>query len=125
MDILNEISTFVQRYSEVWNETDVGHRRRVIAELWSEDASHYTETLEAHGHDAIETRITEAYGEFVGTGKYVFKALDNAASHHNVMRLQWVMLPQDGGKAAALGTVFIVLGGDGRILSDYQFSDEL
>ena len=120
---MNEISKLVQRYNVVWNESDVDHRRRVIAELWSEDATHYTETLEVHGHEEIETRIIGTYEKYVGTGEYVFKALDNAVSHHNVVRLKCIMLPQNGGKAAASGTVFVILGSDGRILSDYQFSD--
>lgn len=100
-------------------------RTRIIAELWAENAIHYTDTLEVHGQEAIETRIIETYEKFVGTGKYFFKALDNAVSHHNVIRLKWIMLPQDGGKAAASGTVFVILGSDGRILSDYQFSDDV
>lgn len=123
--MMEGIRTFVQRYSSVWNEPDTGRRRREVAELWSDEAAHYTDTLEAHGHAEIETRIADAYEQFVGTGQYVFKALDDFDSHHHAVRLKWIMLPQDGGKAAAAGTVFILLGSDGRILSDYQFADDV
>ena len=95
--------------------------------FWSDEATHYTETraAHAHGHAEIETRIAEAYGQFVGTGKSVFKALDDADTHHHVVRLKWVMVTQVGGKEAAAGTVFIILGSDGRIQKDYQFTDDI
>lgn len=52
--ISSEMSKFVQRCNALWNESAVDHRRRIIGELWSEDAIHYTETLEMHGHEEIE-----------------------------------------------------------------------
>ena len=122
---MNEIHTFVQRYGAIWNEPDVNCRRRGIVELWSDEATHYTETRAAHGHAEIETRIAEAYEQFVGTGNFVFKALDDADTHHHVVRLKWVMVTQVGGKEAAAGTVFIILGSDGRIQKDYQFTDDI
>ena len=97
---MNEIHTFVQRYGAIWNEPDVNCRRRGIVELWSDEATHYTETRAAHGHAEIETRIAEAYEQFVGTGNFVFKALDDADTHHHVVRLKWVMVTQVGEKEA-------------------------
>lgn len=38
---------------------------------------------------------------------------------------RYLLHGRDGGKEAAAGTVFIILGSDGRILSDYQFADDV
>lgn len=120
-----EIATFVERYNAVWNEPDANRRRRSVSELWSENARHFTETLEAHGCDAIEARIIGTFDKYVATGEFTFKTLGNAIYHHNVVKYNWEMVPQVGGLAAAVGTVFIFMGEDGRILADYQFTDVL
>ncbi|UUZ81351.1 nuclear transport factor 2 family protein [Paenibacillus sp. P26] len=122
---MNELNKFAQLYAVVWNEADPGLRRSMIAQLWSEDAVHYTESLEAHGHEAIERRVAGAYEKFVEAGGFVFQASEQAESHHQAVRLRWEMVPAEGGKAAAAGTVFVLLGSDGRIRSDYQFTDNV
>jgi hypothetical protein len=42
-----------------------------------------------------------------------------------VIRLGWVMVPSGGGKTLGAGTAFILIGEDGRIARDYQFTDEV
>jgi hypothetical protein len=95
----------------------------MIAKLWSEDALHFTPSLEAHGYDAIEARVKKAYDQYVAGGEYVFQSAGDADDHHNAVRLRWKMVPPKGGEIAATGSVFIILGEDGRIRTDYQFSD--
>ncbi len=119
------MATFVKLYNSVWNEADAGRRREIIAELWSEDATHYTDSLEAHGHEAIEDRVRNAYEKFVVTGGYVFKSTGVADEHHKSVRYGWAMLPRDSDLAVAAGTVFMLLDDDGRIRFDYQFTDVL
>lgn len=122
---MKEISNFVNLYNSVWNESDAWRRREIIVELWSEDATHYTDSLEAHGHEAIEDRVRKAYEKFVVTGGYVFKSIGVADEHHKAVRYRWAMLPRDRDLAVAAGTVFILLDDDGRIRFDYQFTDVL
>jgi len=120
-----KILDFVVAYNAIWNEPDAGRRREAIAQLWSEEAKHYTDNHELQGHDAIEARVAEAYHKFVEHGAYVFRLLGNVSSHHNAVRLSWIMVPQKGGEATAAGTVFVLLGAAGRIICDYQFTDEI
>lgn len=120
-----DVKLFVCRYNEVWNEPDADSRRKQIAELWTEEGAHYMETNAFVGHAAIEDRIRSTYERNVGTGDYVFEAGTFADYHHDAVRLRWSMVPQGGGDAVAAGTVFILLGQDGRIRTDYQFSDTI
>jgi uncharacterized protein len=113
----------VERYLAIWNEADADRRRAAIAKLWTQDAVHFTNSLEARGYDAIEARVTTAYDKFVGTGEYVFKPAGDADEHHNGVRLKWKMVPPAGGAVAAAGSVFMIVGEDGRIRCDYQFND--
>jgi hypothetical protein len=113
----------VDRYLAIWNEPDADRRRATIARLWEANAVHFTNSLEARGYDAIEARVKTAYDKYVATGEYVFKPADDADEHHNAVRLRWKMVPPAGGEVAAEGSVFIILGDDGRIRTDYQFSD--
>ncbi|WP_248926704.1 hypothetical protein [Paenibacillus hamazuiensis] len=117
-----DINTFAEKYAAVWNESDAGRRRKLISELWAEDAEHYAKTLEARGYAELEARIIRAYEINVVEGGYLFKAAGSPDGHHNVVKLGWEMVPKEGGSAAAVGTVFVILGDDGRIVADYQFT---
>ena len=41
--------------------------------------------------------------------------------HHGTLKLRWEMLPASGGDVISIGLDFLVLGGDGRIRTGYQF----
>jgi hypothetical protein len=126
------------RYVAVWSEPDVERRRAAVRELWSPDAIHVlappTEmrqaaeglgfgrlVLEARGHAALETRVTRAYEEFVAPGDFVFQRRGDADRLHDVVKFRWEMVPRAGGHAAGVGLEILMLGADGRIVSDYQF----
>jgi len=120
---MSNTTELIDRYVGIWNEPDADRRRATIAKLWQKDAVHFTKSLEARGYDAIEARVTKAYEQYVGTGDFVFKAACDGDDHHNAVRFQWEMVPPAGGEVAASGSVFMILGDDGRIRSDYQFTD--
>ena len=120
----DELNLFVDRYVAAWNEPDAAARRQHISELWSDDGAYINESQEKYGHLAIETVVIEAYQEFVEKG-FVFRSAKNADGHHNVIRFNWEMVPANGGQVAAVGFDFFVLGDDGRIRYDYQFSEPL
>lgn len=130
----------VDRYVAVWSEPDPGRRRSAIAELWSEDGVHVlqppqeirqaaaalgiTANFEARGHNALEARVTRSYEEFVAPGEFTFRARDNAARLHDVVKFNWEMVPTGGGEPAGVGLEILeilVLDRDGRIRIDYQF----
>jgi hypothetical protein len=118
---MSDIQTFVQNYIAVWNEPDAGRRRQLIRTLWQEDAHHLARTLEAVGHAGIEKRVADAYDKWVQEKGNVFRLRDGVDGHHGTVKLRWEMLPATGGEPISIGFDFLVLGGDSRIRTGYQF----
>lgn len=118
---MTNISIFVDRYIAVWNEADSNVRRRTIEALWQEDARHLSRTIEAIGHAGIESRITNAHERWVRDNGNVFRLCNGVDGHHGAIKLRWEMLPMSGGAAISVGLDFLLLGGDGRIQTGYQF----
>jgi len=116
-----DMQTFVQDYIAVWNEPDAERRRQLIRTLWQEDAHHLARTLEAVGHAGIEKRVRDAYEKWVRDKGNVFRLRDGVDGHHDTIKLRWNMLPAAGGDVISIGFDFLVLGGDGRIRTGYQF----
>jgi len=124
------VTEFLDRYVAMWHEPDTDRRRGIIKQLFAPDAVDVLRSLEARGYDAIEARVTTAHEKWVRDGGFIFRSLGNIGMHHNVFKLNWEMIPKDGGKAASLGFDFFILRHDGRIRILYQFgeptvSDEL
>ena len=118
---MTDIQSFVHNYIAVWNEPDAGRRRAIIRSLWQEDAHHLARTLEAVGHARIEMRVGDAYEKWVREKGNVFRLRDGVDGHHGTIKLRWEMLPAKGGEVISVGFDFLVLGGDGRIRTGYQF----
>lgn len=133
-----ELRELVDRYVAAWTERDAELRRKAVHELWAEDGAHVLQppqefremaaglgfdstTLESHGHDELEVRVTRAYEEFIAPGEFTFKSRGNAARLHNVVKFNWEMVPTGGGEPAGVGLEILVLDEEGRIKTDYQF----
>lgn len=118
---MTDMRQFVDRYIAIWNESDADKRRATIRALWQEDARHLARTIEAAGHDGIERRVATAYERWVKEKGNIFRLRDGVDGHHGTIKLRWEMLPAAGGEVIAIGFEFLVLGGDGRISTGYQF----
>nr|WP_232328106.1 nuclear transport factor 2 family protein [Kibdelosporangium sp. MJ126-NF4] len=122
MTIATDIDTFVNRYVAVWNEPDPARRGEAIIALWAEDGVEFTESADHRGHDAIQARVADAHEQFVATGGFRFVAANQAVHHHNAVTFTVHMVPAAGGEPIWAGDMFLVLGEDGRIQCDYQFT---
>jgi hypothetical protein len=133
-----ELNDLTDRYVAVWSEPDQERRRTAVRRLWSADAVHVLQppremrqaaerlgfdrlVLAAHGHDALEVRVTRAYEEFVAPGTFVFRSRGEAGRLQDVVTFRWEMVPRTGGEPAGVGLEILLLGADGRIVRDYQF----
>jgi hypothetical protein len=120
---MSQLAEFIHRYVSIWNERDAGARRRSIAALWAPDGATCYSQLDSRGYDAIEARVAGAHEKWVRDQGFVFRPRKSIVSHHNVLRFYWEMVPAGGGEVAAAGLIILILGPDGRIHSDYQFSE--
>ncbi len=112
---------FVERYVTLWNEPDAKLRRRTIKDLWTAEGANYTQASQAVGHDALYARVTAAYEDYVGSGKYFFRTHLPPASHHGVVKVTWEMVTVPDEEVASIGIEFLALDDQGRISSDHQF----
>ena len=135
---MTDTHAFAENYVALWNEPDADRRRRMIAELWTEDGRHIlqppqeireiaaqpgiglTAILEARGHEEIEARTASAYEHWVGSEGLSFRGRDDADRLGDVLKLHWEAVAQDG-TLFAVGLSFLVLAADGRIERDYTF----
>src|SRR5918997_6881816 len=86
---------WAEKYLALWNEHDADRRRRMIAELWTEDGRHIlqppqeireiaarpglamTAILEARGYEQIEARAASVYEHWVGSEGLRFRGRDD------------------------------------------------
>ena len=127
-----------EKYLALWNEPDADRRRRLIAELWTEEGRHIlqppqeirgiaaqagiamTAILKAQGYEEIEARAASVYEHWVGSEGLSFRGRDDAERLGDVVKFHWEAVAKDGG-AFGVGLNFLVLAADGRIERDYTF----
>jgi hypothetical protein len=126
------------RYMVLWNEPDADRRRRMIAELWTEDGSQILQppqemreiaaspgiglaaTLEARGHAELEARAQTSHEHWVGSERLSFRGRDDAERLGDVVKFHWEAVTNVG-ETAAIGLNVLVLAADGRIERNYTF----
>lgn len=114
-------SAIVGRYLAVWSEPDPASRRAAIAGLWAPDGTEFVEGTQFRGHEGLQTRIADAYQEFVASGRYAVTAADDMTRHDDIVTFT-VQLTAPDGEAAWAARVFLLLGEDGLIRQDYQLT---
>ena len=132
------VAELAGRYVTLWNEPDADRRRRMIAELWTEDGRHIlqppqeirksaarpgiamTAILEARGYEAIEARAASVYEHWVRSEGLSFRGRDDADRLGDVVKLHWEAVAKDG-EVFAVGLSVLVLAAGGRIERDYTF----
>jgi hypothetical protein len=126
------------RYIAQWTEPDAAARRAAIESLWAQDAVHVLQppteirtgaaalgfdhtTLEARGHDAIETRVTRSYERWVAKEGLTFRPAGDAVRLHDLVKFTWQTVSADATEVLGGGLEILLLTPDGRIRTDYMF----
>jgi hypothetical protein len=135
---MSEAEALADRYVGLWNEAEPERRRRMIAELFTEEGAYFlqppqemreiaarpgiglTAGLEARGHAELEARAATVYEEFVDRGGFELRRRDDADRVADLVKFRWEMVSADG-SVAGVGLALLALATDGRIRRDYQF----
>lgn len=107
---MTDITTTVDRYIAIWNETDADRRRALIAQTWADDASYVDPLMSGDGPDGIDAMIAGAQAQFPG---HRFRLSAGPDAHHDVVRFAWELHGVDG--PVASGVDFGTVAEDGRL----------
>lgn len=135
---MTSTNSFVDRYVQLWNESDPEQREQAVRELWAPAGRQVLQppedlrdraaalgfpaaTLEVRGHAELNVRVTRAHTEFVAPGTFTFRRRSEPVRLQDVVTFTWEMVPVAGGDIAGIGRDVLLLDDDGRIRVDYQF----
>ncbi len=116
---MSDLVEIVDRYIDMWNETDPVKRRILIGRIWSERASYVDPLMESVGQAAIDAMVTGVQERFPGLR---FRRTSEIDVHHDRVRFGWELGPE-GGPPVAKGVDFGVLGADHRLETITGFID--
>ena len=85
---MNDLTT---RYLAAWNATDSTARRTALEAVFTPDVTYVDPLVDVRGIDALEATIATVQDQFPG---FVFTALGEADSHHDVLRFGWGLGPE-------------------------------
>lgn len=108
---MSDVTTTVDTYLSMWNETDRDRRAELIRQAWAPDGHYIDPVLEAAGHDALSVMVDGVHEQFPG---YRFRRLSGIDTHHDQVRFAWDLAGADGAVAVA-GIDVGQLGDDGRL----------
>ena len=109
----------VDRYIEMWNETDPQRRRELVAQTVTEDARYLDPLMAGEGIDGIAEMIAGAQQQFPG---HRFALVAGPDAHHDRVRFTWSLAAGDS-EPVAVGTDFATIDGDGRLRAITGFLD--
>jgi hypothetical protein len=135
-----DVQAVADGYLAQWNEPDPAARRKLVRELWADDALHVlvnppqgvrdaaadlavpAPPLEVRGFDALDARVARAYEMFVAPGEHHF-VLDGdpVVLTPRVVGVRWSMVTTAAGEAAGGGLDVLALDDEGRIRTDHQY----
>jgi hypothetical protein len=121
--IMSNAETIAQHYVHIWNETDADARHAQVEALWIEDGTHYVKLREVRGHADLELRVATSHQTNVVEKHYKFEVAGGVEALRDLVKFNWRMVAQAGGAVAATGAIVLLLAGDGRVRTDYQFID--
>jgi hypothetical protein len=118
---MTDVTTTVDTYLQMWNETDVARRAEVIRAAWI-DTGHYIDPLmEGRGHDGLSAMVDGVQAQFPGAR---FRRTTGVDEHHALVRFGWELVGADGAVIVA-GLDIGVVAEDGRLDRIAGFLGEL
>lgn len=121
---MTDFDDLARRYIAAFNEPDGTARRKLVADLFTPDATYTDPMADVAGHDGIDGVLGAARAQLAG---FEFRLLGPVDAHHDQARFRWAAGPAevlDGpGDAPVVGFDVLVTGDDGRITTVHGFLD--
>lgn len=118
---MSDVTSTVDTYLAMWNETDPARRAQHIARAWTGDGRYVDPMLEAEGHAALGEMVTGVQAKFPG---HRFRRVSGVDVHHDELRFGWELAGPDGAVVVA-GLDVGTLAPDGRLRHITGFFGEL
>jgi hypothetical protein len=110
---MSDVTTIVDTYFAMWNETDPATRAGLIERAWADDARYLDPMLEADGHAGLSQMVDGVHAQFPG---HQFRRLSGVDAHHDRVRFAWDLVAPDGAVTVA-GIDVGELAADGKLKS--------
>ena len=118
---MNDITSVVDNYIQVWNETDQQARRALIAQVFAEDALYSDPVASVRGYEAIDQLISGAQSQFAGLR---FSLAGPVDAHHDQARFNWHLGRPEAEDPIVTGFDVAIME-NARIRSVYGFLDKV
>ena len=118
---MSDVTTTVDTYLEMWNETDPRRRAEHIERVWTADGRYVDPLQEAEGHTAIAEMVAGVQAKFPG---HRFRRISAVDAHHDEVRFGWDLAAPNGAVVVA-GIDVGGLAPDGRLRRITGFFGEL
>jgi hypothetical protein len=109
---MNDITSTVNNYIAVWNETAPEERRARIVDTFADGATYLDPVQSGEGREGIDAMVAGAQKQFPGMR---FELSAGPDAHHDVVRFAWRLVTADEGAPFAAGVDFATLADDGRL----------
>ena len=118
---MNTYTDLIDRYFDVWNETDVARRRELIATTWTADADYRDPLLAGAGHDGIDAMIRAVQERFP---HHTFRRTTEVDGFADRLRFSWELVTP-AGDVIVKGSDFGVVDARGRLQAITGFLDQV
>lgn len=118
---MTTLTDLIDRYIAIWNETDAGRRRDLIARTWTADAHYVDPVLRGEGRAGIDTMVQGVQERFPG---HRFRRTSDIDTHNDRVRFTWELAPEVG-DAVVKGTDFGVVVDQERLRTITGFFDQV
>jgi hypothetical protein len=107
-----DVTTVVEHYIAMWNETDADARRAIVAQAFGDDGTYLDPLMAGEGRAGIDAMVAGAQAQYPGVR---FELVSGPDHHHDRVRFAWRMVGADGAGELARGVDFATLTADGRL----------
>jgi hypothetical protein len=118
---MSEYEKLVERYIDVWNETDPAARRAAVDALFTEDVRFVDPMAAARGQADLDRMIGGVQAQFPG---FVISRTGTVDGHHDQARFTWEM-GRPGEEAPVAGFDVVTVAADGRVEQVLGFLDRV